>query len=582
MATPAQPLGPSALCQQGQLHTVFQPVYSLSEQQILGYEALIRGPAGSAWQSPMQLFAAATTPAELCELDSQCRQLACARFRDLQLQGLLFLNAAPESLLSPTHQPGRTLKLLNALEICPSQVVIELTEHAPQQDFALLEKALRHYRAMGFRIALDDLGAGFASLRLWSELRPDYVKVDRHFIQGIHQDAVKREFVASILKMAGASRAQVIVEGVEQPGELATLIGLGVDLVQGYLLSRPLEHPPLEAGRLLSRLLENATDPAMADGALASLAVHQPGIGQGCAVGQALERFSQEAGLDSLAVLDSAQRPVGVLHRQALLEAMRRPFADELLARKPVSRLMSTDFLAVERTQSLQQVSRLLTCRARQRIDEDFIILERGIYLGLGRVIDVLHQITAQQVQQARHANPLTGLPGLVPIQQYLTRLLQAERGGVICRVDIDQFRPFNDLYGYERGDEVLLCLARCLRECLDLSCDFVGHLGADDFLLGLGSRNWRERLNNLQMDFQRESRRFYHAEHLQDGFFSVRDRQGRWQEYPLLCLSLGVVTFSAAAGCQLDACELTALAAEAGKQARAVPGYSLHILEAA
>jgi hypothetical protein len=97
----------------------------------------------------------------------------------------------------------------------------------------------------------------------------------------------------------------------------------------------------------------------------------------------------------------------------------------------------------------LQQVSRLLTSRARQRIEEDFIITLNGDYLGLGRVIDVLKLITELKIQQARYANPLTLLPGNVPIQQCLTRLLQQQRESVICYVDIDSFKPFNDLKGF-------------------------------------------------------------------------------------------------------------------------------------
>jgi GGDEF domain-containing protein len=151
----------------------------------------------------------------------------------------------------------------------------------------------------------------------------------------------------------------------------------------------------------------------------------------------------------------------------------------------------------------------------------------------------------------------------------------------VICYVDIDHFKPFNDLYGYAKGDEVLLCLAQCLRQTVDLSCDFVGHIGGDDFLLALGSADWRVRLNSLQMDFQRESRRFYRAEHLQDGCFTALNRKGRWEEYPLLSLSLGVVTLSSAACSQFDEDELAALASEAKRHAKAVPGYSLHILQA-
>src|SRR5690606_34089546 len=148
-------------------------------------------------------------------------------------------------------------------------------------------------------------------------------------------------------------------------------------------------------------------------------------------------------------------------------EALLKPFATDLLARKPVSRLMSCDYLAVELSQSLQQVSRLLTSRARQRVDEDFIITRDGRYQGLGRVIDVLKLITEMKIQQARHANPLTLLPGNVPIQQSLTRLLQQNRAAAICYVDIDNFKPFNDLYGYAKGDEVLLCLAQCLNEAI-------------------------------------------------------------------------------------------------------------------
>ncbi|MBJ3774024.1 diguanylate cyclase, partial [Klebsiella pneumoniae] len=182
------------------------------------------------------------------------------------------------------------------------------------------------------------------------------------------------------------------------------------------------------------------------------------------------------------------RQPVGIVHRHSLSEALLKPFATDLFARKPISRLMSPDFLAVELTQSLQKVSRLLTSRARQRIEEDFIIIQNGRYLGLGRVIDVLKLITEQKLQQARHANPLTLLPGNVPIQQCLGRLLQQQREAAVCYVDLDSFKPFNDLYGYAKGDEVLLCLAQCLNERVDPARDFVGHIGGDDFMLVLGS----------------------------------------------------------------------------------------------
>lgn len=580
MTTTEQLSALSSILTQSGLHSLFQPIICLSERRILGYEALSRGPSNSPLHSPIALFAVARQAGRLSELEIACRESACRRFNEQQLPGKLFLNVSPESLLEAAHQPGRTLQLLDDFGIPPSQVVIELTEQTPTDDFELLQTALHHYRAMGFSIALDDLGAGYSSLRLWSELRPDYVKIDRHFIDGIHQDALKREFVGSILQIAKASRAQVIAEGIELPEELAVLTEMGVDLVQGYLLCRPQEHPPRDARPLMPRQ-DNTAVVLNDDGSdLSALLNDQPAVARDTPTATVLEAFRRQANLNSLAVLDEHGQPCGIVHRHSLSDALLKPFATDLFARKPISRLMNDDFLAVEVSQSLQQVSRLITSRARQRIEEDFIITLNGGYLGLGRVIDVLKLITELKIQQARYANPLTLLPGNVPIQQCLTRLLQQQRESVICYVDIDSFKPFNDIYGYGRGDEVLLCLAQCLNDRVDPSRDFVGHIGGDDFLLVLGPEDWRKRLNQLLEDFHSQCRRFYRSEHLEAGCFIAPNRQGLRQEFPLLSLSIGVVHLHPQVCGQLDASQLAEMASQAKHHAKNVQGYSVHLID--
>lgn len=581
MTTTEQLSALSSILTQSGLHSLFQPIICLSERRILGYEALTRGPSNSPLHSPIALFAVARQAGRLSELEIACRQSACRRFNEQQLPGKLFLNVSPESLLEAAHQPGRTLQLLQDLGIAPSQVVIELTEQTPIDDFQLLQTALHHYRAMGFSIALDDLGAGYSSLRLWSELRPDYVKIDRHFIDGIHQDALKREFVGSILQIAKASRAQVIAEGIELPEELAVLTEMGVDLVQGYLLGRPQEHPSRDARAMMPKHDSSAVALNDEGSDLSALLNEQPAVQRDTPTATVLEAFRRQANLNSLAVLDEQGQPCGIVHRHSLSDALLKPFATDLFARKPISRLMNDDFLAVEISQSLQQVSRLITSRARQRIEEDFIITLNGSYLGLGRVIDVLKLITELKIQQARYANPLTLLPGNVPIQQCLTRLLQQARESIICYVDIDSFKPFNDIYGYGRGDEVLLCLAQCLNERIDPTRDFVGHIGGDDFLLVLGPEDWRKRLNQLLDDFQSQCRRFYRPEHLEAGCFVAPNRQGVRQEFALLSLSIGVVHLRPEACAALDASQLAEMASQAKHHAKGVVGFSVYLLDA-
>lgn len=556
---------------------LLQPIVSMLQQRIVGYEALSRGPSNSALHSPLTLFATARQCGLLTELEMLCRRKAVEAFSRLQLPGQLFLNVSPESLLEKQHYPGRTLAMLKAAGMTPDQVVIELTEQAPIDNFGLLHSALVHYREMGFRIALDDLGAGYSSLRLWSELRPDFVKIDRHFIDGIHLDALKREFVGSILNLAKASQAHIIAEGIEHPEELQVLEEMGVDWVQGYWLGRPESEPASCQKAMQAHLATRDAQPTLeTEQALDSLLMAVPGVDQNDTVNQVLARFHQQASLNSLAVLNEALEPVGTVHCHSLSQIMLKPFAVELHGRKPISHLMDRDCLVVDVQQSLERVSRLLTSRARQRMEEDFIILRDGKYAGLGRVIDVLRHITELKIIQARHANPLTLLPGNIPIQECLARLLANGQAAHLCYVDLDAFKPFNDIYGYGKGDEVLLGLAQILRSLCDPRCDFVGHIGGDDFMLVLRSPDWRRRLQLLDRRFQQLCSSFYRPEHIEAAGFSAPDRHGQWRHHGLLQLSIGVLVLPAQGHGVKDPAQLAELASHAKHQAKRVSGFSV------
>ncbi|MDT8429811.1 MAG: EAL domain-containing protein [Pseudomonadales bacterium] len=564
------------IIRQGAITTLFQPIFSTVERKIIGYEALSRGPSDSPLHSPLMLFAIARRCGLLTELEILCRRQAVELFVGKGLQGLLFLNVLPESLLEPQHSPGRTLSFIQKLGMKPENVVIELTEQSPINDFSLLDKALHHYRDMGFSIALDDLGAGYSSLRLWSELHPDFVKIDRHFIDGIHLDPVKRGFVGSILTMAKTSRSHVIAEGIELPEELSVLEEMGVDWVQGFWLGRPEANPPVTAEAVADKLSlhheAGAHDPG-----LHALVVPIAGVHQTQSVESVLQRFQQQPNLNSLAVLDDNQVPVGTVHCHALSQHMLKPYARELHSRKPILIMTDKDSLVVDVQQSLQRISRLLTSRARQRLEEDFVITSEGRYLGLGRVIDVLKQITELNIRQAQSVNPLTLLPGNVSIQECFERMLRNHLPGRLCYVDLDSFKPFNDIYGYGKGDEVLLGLAQILRQICDPDTDFIGHIGGDDFMLVLRGDQWQEQLQHLNERFQSLCRKLYRAEHIQLGGFDAPDREGNWRKHQLLDLSVGILELPTDAGDKVTADLLAELASRNKHEAKKTKGFSLY-----
>jgi len=214
--------------------------------------------------------------------------------------------------------------------------------------------------------------------------------------------------------------------------------------------------------------------------------------------------IQQQPSLNSLAVLTDDNHPVGTVHCHELSQIMLKPYAKELHGRKPIHQMVAADSLVIDVNQSLQRVSRLLTSRARQRLEEDFVITQNGCYLGMGRVIDVLRHITELQIRQAQAANPLTLLPGNISIHECLKRLLDNKLTAHVCYIDLDSFKPFNDIYGYGKGDQVLLGLAQILKELCDPDYDFVGHIGGDDFLLVLRTLEWRKQLAELERGLNR------------------------------------------------------------------------------
>lgn len=228
---------------QRDLHMRFQPIVNTRERIVLGYEALVRGPEDSILHGATALFETAQQEGVLAALERLCRELACTRFVELDLPGKLFLNVSPMTLTDPHHPQGETLRILERTGLDPSRVVIELSEHYPTPDIELLARATRHYAGMGFEIAIDDLGSGYSGLRLWSEIRPDYVKIDRHFVAGIQDDRIKREFVRFIRDISSRIGCRVIAEGIETASEYLTLHGLGIDNLQGYYLGYPQERP---------------------------------------------------------------------------------------------------------------------------------------------------------------------------------------------------------------------------------------------------------------------------------------------------------------------------------------------------
>jgi len=220
------------------IRTVFQPIVTLASRQPIGYEALARGPQGTFFENPVNLFAMATEANMAYELDSLCLRLAVKRAAPFINRQLLFLNIDP-SVINSDYL--KDLEFLKGSTLAPSQICIEITERTFITNFKKLAANLNSLKPMGVMIVIDDLGEGYSSLKAIVELKPTFIKVDISLVRNIHADVIKQSIIQVISELAQKINSIIIAEGVETEEEFKKLVSLGVQFGQGYLFARPVE-----------------------------------------------------------------------------------------------------------------------------------------------------------------------------------------------------------------------------------------------------------------------------------------------------------------------------------------------------
>jgi diguanylate cyclase (GGDEF)-like protein len=526
----------------GDVSTRFQPLLSANDGRLFGHEALLRGPPNSPLHQPLDLFAAAEQAGLAVELDITALQRALKSFTSREVPGKLFVNILPETVLRG-DLPERLQRMLQDCGLTSQRLVIEITERGTQLEAEQLCAEGRRLRELGCEIAIDDFGTGISGLKVWSELRPDYVKVDRYFIARIESDPVAVELLRAMLDMAHVLGSRVVAEGIETENQLELLRNTGVDYLQGFFISKPLEQATDQTGNYSVQPLP--VDQAIEVSCIGDLCFEREPINPRLTIAEAVEIFRRNPQWETLPVVRDG-KAIGLLRRDALLLLLSKPLFPEVYNPKPVSRVMEANTLVIDERSRLSQASRLITRNRQARINEEFIVARDGRYRGLARSVELLHHITEERLREAQQSNPLTLLPGNREIDSEVFRLSALQVPFVICHADIDHFKPFNDYYGYSLGDQVLLHLAGLCRSAAAPGMDFVGHPGGDDFILVMRSMDWSRRITRIVDSFSASRHRFYSAEHVAADGFDGLDRDGRERHFPMMTLSVGAAVVEA------------------------------------
>lgn len=225
------------------IKTVFQPIVALNSLEIIGYEALSRGPVDTEFASPLLLFLLASEFGLSFELDSLCRKQAFQSIRPIKSDKKFFVNTLTMTIHDPEFRGAYLKELLADLKMKPENVVFEVNEKLAIDNYDLFRNAMQDYSDIGIVHASDDIGHGNADLERIMELHPGYMKIDISLVRDIDTSYIKQEIIKAMVSLARGIKSQVIAEGIETRAEYEKLKELGVDYGQGYLFGKPCEDP---------------------------------------------------------------------------------------------------------------------------------------------------------------------------------------------------------------------------------------------------------------------------------------------------------------------------------------------------
>ena len=284
--------------------------------------------------------------------------------------------------------------------------------------------------------------------------------------------------------------------------------------------------------------------------------------------------FEQSPQLSVVAVTNN-RLPVGLINRDVFINRYARPYQRELYGRKSCATFMDPEPLVVDRNISIQELSRLLAEDPRH-VSLGVIFSENGLYLGVGTSQKLIHKITELQIQSARYANPLTGLPGNLTIEEQIDALLASEAPCCVCYFDLDNFKPFNDVYGFKMGDAMIQMTGKAIAGQCDPELDFVGHIGGDDFIVLFRSTDWEARCRAILETFGVDVMSFFAPGDLERGGYVTESRRGEKEFQKLTSLSVGAVPVKPKEFKSHR--DIAVVAAESKKMAKKMPGNSLFI----
>lgn len=526
---------------------VYQPIVFLTNGRIYGYEALSRISRQELQMNIEQMFRLADKNGRAWELEKLCRAKALESATELSADQKLFLNVNSNILYDNEFRTGFTKEHLREYGLDANNIIFEITERVAALDSSAFLGSIDHYKNQSYGIAIDDVGAGYSGLNNIASVKPNLIKLDMSLVRNIDKDEIKQLLCKAMVDFGKNAGIQLIAEGIETEEELAVLIKLGVSLGQGYFLGIPQESfagIAAEKVEIINRCYAKQYNEHLVN-SVYPIVGHLAKPGYIVSPGEKLEHIYETLKLNPTITEFSVVQndtTMGFMSRTDLNELLGGRYGYGLHSKKAVQQVMKPDFSRVNDRMPVDEVSRLAMQRPFEQLYNPIVVEKDGKYMGIVTIKNLLEACTKVEVDIARHSNPLTGLPGNLVIEKEILSRIFSDAPYCITYYDIDNFKAYNDAYGFENGDKMLMLLAETLKTCA-LRDEFIGHIGGDDFIVICDYHEGEAYCKAVVDHFSREVSSLYRDQDLKNGYIISKNRSGVTENFPIAGLSVAGIS---------------------------------------
>ncbi len=538
------------------LDIAFQPIINMHTGKLFAVEALLRNFQEVGFESIFDLFDKVYEDNILYTFDLALREKTIRKFTSIghYKKIKLFYNLDNRLFEMPDFSHGNTTQILKDCNIKKDNICFEISERHELSGECNMEKIIRHYQDENFCIAIDDFGVGYSGFKLLYETTPNIIKVDRFFLTDIEKDFKKRLIVKNIVSIAVQLGINVIAEGIETKAELLTCKDIGCNLAQGYLIKKPTLHTAdiTKEYEHIQYIIQNDKRMEKSEYQIEAYLDKEEPIHFKSKMNSVIEYFQKNEKTTALPVINSINEPVGILLESEIKSYLYSPYGRALLLNESASKSKLKSLIRNCGVADIgSTLSTLIELFSNNPDSVGLIITKDSQYYGFLSARAIISIMNEQNIKLALEQNPLTKLPGNTMIEKYIGEVTQSTHSYMLCYFDLDNFKAFNDVYGFRSGDRVILLFAALMKKYL-IYPYFNAHIGGDDFFTAIKYKNenqneniYIEKISSIIKKFTQDARAFYSLEDQQKGYITAKDRDNNTKNFPLLTVSASLLIVS-------------------------------------